>query len=105
MSCKRNILALAGDGDCGETLKLADRRVVKRLPERHGRPYRSIFGDSTLERVYGTQEGQRIEATLLDAWLGLPEGKCSYMLRDWIRSWSWKRPLTQSTRCWSGCSG
>ena len=36
--------ALAGDGDCGETLTLADGRVVKRLPEPHCRPYRSIFG-------------------------------------------------------------
>ena len=39
--------ALAGDGDCGATLPLADGRVVKRWPEPHCRPYRSIFGDST----------------------------------------------------------
>ena len=38
---------LAGDGDCGATLRLADRWVVKRWPEPHCRPYRSIFGDST----------------------------------------------------------
>ena len=31
--------ALAGEGDCGATLKLADGRVVRRLPEPHGRPY------------------------------------------------------------------
>ena len=63
--------ALAGDGDCGETLTLTDGRVVKRLPTRHGRPYRSMFGDFTLERVvYGTREGQRIEAVPLDARLG-----------------------------------
>ena len=50
--------ALAGDGDCGPTLPLADGRVVKRLPEPHCRPYRSIFGEFTLERVvYGTREG------------------------------------------------
>jgi hypothetical protein len=30
--------ALAGDGDGGETLTLADGRVVRRLPEPHGRP-------------------------------------------------------------------
>ena len=76
--------ALAGDGDGGETLTLADGRVVKRLPKPHGRPYRSIFGDFTLERVVdGTREGQRIEAAPLDARLGLPEGKCSYLLQDW----------------------
>ena len=76
--------AWAGDGDCGETLKLANGRVVKRLPELHGRPSRSICGDFTRERVvYGTREGQRIEAAPLDARLGLPEGQCSYVLRDW----------------------
>ena len=32
---------LAGDGDCGATLQLADGRVVKRWPEPHCRPYRS----------------------------------------------------------------
>ena len=48
-------LALAGDGDCGETLKLADGQVVRRLPEPHSRPYQWIFGDFTLEQVvYGT---------------------------------------------------
>jgi hypothetical protein len=76
--------ALAGDGGCGETLKLADGRVVKRLPEPHRRPYRSIFGDFTLERVvYGTREGQRIEAVPPDARLGLPEDRCSYPPQNW----------------------
>ena len=60
--------ALAGDGDCGATLPLADGRVVRRLPEPHSRPYQSIFGEFTLERVvYGTREGQRFEAAPLDA--------------------------------------
>ncbi|MFZ1643347.1 MAG: hypothetical protein WAV07_18325, partial [Candidatus Contendobacter sp.] len=72
--------ALAGDGDCGARLRLADGRVVKRLPQPHDRPYQSIFGDFTLERVvYGTREGQRIEAVPLDARLGLPEDRCSYL--------------------------
>jgi hypothetical protein len=42
--------ALAGDGDCGETLTLADGRVVQRLPEPHSRPYQSIFGATHLRR-------------------------------------------------------
>jgi len=88
--------ALAGDGDCGETLQLADGRVVKRLPEPHGRPYRSIFGDFTLERVvYGTREGQAhrggaagcaagtargavlVSATKLESGLGRGESLCA----------------------------
>ena len=88
--------ALAGDGDCGETLTLADGRVVKRLPEPHRRPYRSIFGDFILERVvYGTREGQRIEAAPLDARLGLPEGKCSYVLQDWNQALIVEAPFDQ----------
>jgi hypothetical protein len=88
--------ALAGDGDCGETLTLADGQGVKRLPEPHSRPYRSIFGDFTLERVvYGTREGQRIEAAPLDARLGLPEGKCSYLLQDWNQALVVENPYAQ----------
>ena len=76
--------ALAGDGDCGETLTLADGRVVRRLPELHSRPYQSIFGDFAVPRVvYGTRESQRIEAAPLDARLGLPAERCSYLRRDW----------------------
>ena len=88
--------ALAGDGDCGPTLQLADGRVVKRLPEPHCRPYRSIFGEFTLERVvYGTREGQRIEAAPLDARLGLPEDRCSYLLRDWNQALVVENPYGQ----------
>lgn len=88
--------ALAGDGDCGETLTLADGRVVRRLPEHHLRPYQSIFGEFILDRVvYGTREGQRIEATPLDAWLGLPQDQCSYLLRDWNQALVVEAPYAQ----------
>jgi hypothetical protein len=88
--------ALAGDGDSGATLTLSDGRVVKRLPDRHHRPYQSIFGEFTLERVvYGTREGQRIEAAPLDARLGLPEDQCSYLLRDWNQALVVEAPYTQ----------
>ena len=85
--------ALAGDGDGGATLTLTDGRVVRRLPERHSRPYQSIFGDFTVPRVvYGTREGQPIEAAPLDAWLGLPEGKFSYLLQDWDQALAVENP-------------
>jgi hypothetical protein len=88
--------ALAGDGDCGETLTLVDGRVVQRWPEPHSRPYQSVFGDFTVPRVvYGTREGQRIEAAPLDARLGLPEGKCSYLLRDWNQALVVEAPYDQ----------
>ena len=76
--------ACVGDGDSGEKLELPDGRTVRRLPERHGREYQSVFGALWLARVvYGTREGQRIEYVPLDARLQLPEGKFSYVLQDW----------------------
>ena len=88
--------ALAGDGDCGETLTLADGRVVQRLPEPHRRPYQSIFWAFTVERVvYGTREGQRIEAAPLDARLGLPANRCSYLRRDWNQALVVENPYGQ----------
>ena len=88
--------ALVGDGDCGKTLTLADGRAVKRLPKPHGRPYRSIFGDFTLARgVYGTREGQAIEAAPLDARLGLPEDKFSYLLQDGDQALAVENPYGQ----------
>jgi hypothetical protein len=88
--------ALAGDGESGATLTLNDGRVVKRLPTRHRRPYQSIFGDFTVERVvYGTREGQTIAAAPLDARLGLPEGKFSYLLQDWDQALAVENPYGQ----------
>ena len=88
--------ALAGDGDRGEALTLADGRVVKRLPEAHIRPSQSIFGDFTLARVvYGTREGQRIEAVPLDARLGLPRDSCSYLLQNWNQALVVENPYGQ----------
>ncbi|MBL8253101.1 MAG: ISKra4 family transposase [Candidatus Competibacter sp.] len=88
--------ALAGDGDRRETLVLADGRVIRRLPEAHSRPYQSIFGEFVLERVvYGTREGQRIEAVPLDARLGLPAEKFSYLLQDWDQALAVENPYGQ----------
>ena len=45
--------------------------------------------------VYGTREGQRIEAVPLDARLGLPEDRCSYLLRDWNQALVVEHPYGQ----------
>ncbi len=72
--------ALVGDGDQGEPVTLAEGPVVRRLPDPHRRPYQSVFGAFELDRgVYGTREGQQIEFVPLDARLGLPAGKFSYL--------------------------
>ncbi len=49
-----------------------------------------------MERVgYGTREGQRIEAVPLDARLGLPAEKVSYLLRDWNQALVVENPYGQ----------
>jgi len=88
--------ALVGDGDQGDTVTLAEGRVGRRLPEPHRRPYQSVFGRFELERVvYGTRESQRIEFVPLDARLGLPVGKFSYLLQDWDQTLVVENPYQQ----------
>src|SRR5512144_778628 len=88
--------ALVGDGDQGETVTLADGQVVRRLPALHRRPYQSVFGHFKLERVvYGTRESQQSEFVPLDARLGLPVGKFSYLLQDWDQTLVVDNPYQQ----------
>ena len=94
--------ALAGDGDCGETLTLADGRVVKRLPEPHHRPYQSIFGDFLLERVVtarGKASGSR-RRRWMRGWDCRRIG-ARICCETGIRRWWWRIPTPRSTRCWS----
>ena len=77
-------LELFGDGDAGDRLVLEDGREVRRLEALHRREIQNVFGSFALHRaVYGTREGQKIEAVSLDQRLGLPQGKHSYLLQDW----------------------
>lgn len=108
-------VASAGDGDVGETMDvpvvpegastLPDEaqsgkvRTLHRLPEPHMRRYVSIFGELTItRRVYGTREGQKIEAVPLDARLGLPAGDFSYVLEDWQQRLCLKESFGEATR-------
>ena len=45
--------------------------------------------------MYGTREGQRIEAAPLDARLGSPQDQCSYLLRDWNQALVVETPYAQ----------
>jgi hypothetical protein len=88
--------ALVGDGDQGETVTLAEGPVVRRLSEHHCRPYQSVFGHFKIERVvYGTRESQQFEFVPLDARLGLPAGKFSYLLQDWDQTLVVDNPYQQ----------
>ena len=73
-----------GSGDLGPTVTV-EGRVLKRLESLHPKDYQSVFGalDPIERTVYGTRETQKHELIPLDARLGLPEGKYSYLLQQW----------------------
>jgi hypothetical protein len=117
-------VASAGDGDEGQTIdvvaagqqspSLSDdpgcdgvprassastaTRTLRRLAEPRTRRYVSIFGELSITRfVYGTREGQKIEAIPLDARLGLPAGDFSYVLEDWQQRLCVKESFGEAT--------
>jgi len=110
-------VASAGDGDEGPTIDvpavaeepraipdeaacggIAAARTLRRLGEPRTRRYVSIFGELAITRfVYGTREGQKIEAIPLDARLGLPAGEFSYVLEDWQQRLCVKESFGEAT--------
>ena len=94
-----HFLALQGTGDVGEQFALPDGRQVQRFPEPHVRSLVTIFGQFTLLRaVYGSREGQQIEAAPLDARLQLPASKFSYLLQNWDQLVTTEQPYGQVSR-------
>ena len=88
---KMSLLALEeyikmhGTGDVGPATVLPGGEEMDRLPETKLRPYLSAFGPVNIERtVYSAGHHQREDAPL-DAVLGLPEGKFSFLLQDFAQ--------------------
>lgn len=88
---KMHLLALEayiqmhGTGDVGPTTVSPGGAEMDRLPETKSRPYLSVFGPVNIERtVYSAGNHQR-ECAPLDALLGLPEGKFSFLLQDFAQ--------------------
>ena len=84
----RSFLAASGDGDVGPTLTIPGEHpddpphILPRLDEPRSRPYLSIFGEVTIERVgYGHE---RLDAAPLDARLHLPRRQHSHLLQKWL---------------------
>ena len=84
----RAFLHASGTGDVGPTLTLPGEspeeppQVLPRLETPRSRPYLSIFGEVTIERVgYGNG---RLDAAPLDARLHLPRRQYSYLLQQWL---------------------
>lgn len=76
-----------------------DGKTLRRLPERRRREYYSVFGKIEFEReVYATRETQRQKAVPLDAKLGMPEGKISYLLQRWCNMKSINNSYAEARR-------
>jgi hypothetical protein len=76
---------LCGTGDEGPVVRRHDGQACDRLPETKCRTYVSMFGPLHIERtVYSAGNHQR-ECAPLDALLGLPEGKFSFVVQDFAQ--------------------
>lgn len=83
-----------GAGDVGETCVLNDGRILKRLEELKSRSYQTVFGTFELERhAYASREGQKAELIPLDARLGLPAHKFSFLLQDFNQHLAMEEPF------------
>ena len=88
-----HFLQQKGRGDYGPSLSLAEGQPLLRGPIT-ARPYRSIFGEVTIERyVYGTAAEQQAP---LDGALNLPEWKYSYLLQEWGLAFSCKDAFAEA---------
>jgi hypothetical protein len=81
-------LDIAGPGDVGPTVIVAGDspsdpdQELPRLQQARTRPYLSIFGEISIERIcYGHD---RVEVVPLDAQLHLPRRQYSYLLQQWL---------------------
>lgn len=78
-------IEMQGDGDVGPEAISPRGEKMDRLPKTKLRPYLSVFGPVNIERtVYSAGNHQR-EFAPLDAILGLPEGKFSFVLQDFAQ--------------------
>ena len=83
-------------GDVGARCELPDGRTLRRLEGQRARSYQSVFGEFSFQRyVYAEREGKKLELVPLDAHLGLPEGKVSFLLQDFDQALAVENPYGQ----------
>ena len=93
------LFSALGPGDVGPTCRLSEGRELRRLEEPRTRTYQSVFGTFEIERfVYAKREGQKIEFVPLDARLGLPESKFSFLLQDFDQNLAMEQPFGQVSK-------
>jgi hypothetical protein len=96
-SLMASFFASAGDGDVGETWN-RNGKDLNRLEDVKVRQYHSIFGVIDVQRrVYAIREKKKSHAPL-DSRLGLPEGKHSYVLQDFLQRFCVKNSFEDSVQ-------
>jgi len=78
-------IEMHGNGDVGPAMVSPRGEEMDRLPETKVRPYESAFGPLNIERTVYSAGNHRREYVPLDALLGLPEGKFSFLLQDFAQ--------------------
>lgn len=72
-----------GNGDLGPTVTTQEGTVLQRSDEPSERPLRTIFGEHTIDAfVYAPGPKRKLALRPIDARMGLPEGKFSYLFEE-----------------------
>jgi hypothetical protein len=78
-------IEMQGNGDLGPVAVSPQGEELDRLPEAKVREYVSVFGPLDIERTIYSAGNKQREYAPLDAILGLPEGKFSFVLQDFAQ--------------------
>ena len=78
-------IELHGNGDLGPVAVSPQGREMDRLEQTKSRPYLCVFGPLTIERTVYSAGNHQQEYAPLDAILGLPEGKFSFVVQDFAQ--------------------
>ena len=95
-------LQAQGNGDLGETVTTTatttEGRTLRRSPEMVERPLRTVFGEHSFAQfVYAVGPKRKIELRPIDARLGLPEGKYSYLLEEFSQFFCIEQAFDQAS--------
>ena len=94
-------IEMYGTGDIGPTTVSPRGVEMDRLPETKPRPYLSAFGPVTIRRTAYSAGNHQHEYAPLDALLGVPDGKFSFLLQDFAQmlgvdlSWAKNREVLE----------
>ena len=91
-------LKAQGNGDLGETVSTPEGRTLRRSPAPVARPLRTVFGEHSFAQfVYAAGPKRKIELRPIEARLGLPEGKYSYLLEEFSQFFCIEQAFDQAS--------